>query len=180
MTAKAAPPTVPVTSPEPPYSPVPDHDPTAVVAHPHWCDPARCTATPAAAMGEAHRGTPVTITAGRALEDLTVTATLYQAHAPWLTAVLVTLDIAGLDEQWKPATLNATVTVEQAGNVARVLAELAECGAAWQARQTDDYLSALQARVRASGRTGTSSDHDDPTGGAPESSAGSHGPGVAA
>jgi hypothetical protein len=84
MTARSAPATAPVIPPELPYSPVPDHDPTAVVAHPDWCDLALCTATPAAAIGEAHRGTPVTVTAGHALEDLTVTAGLYQAHAPWL------------------------------------------------------------------------------------------------
>jgi hypothetical protein len=49
-------------------------------------------------MGEAHRGAPVTVTVGSALDDLTVTASLYQAHAPWLTAVLVTLAMTGLDE----------------------------------------------------------------------------------
>src|SRR5262249_50412896 len=135
MTARTTPATVPVTLPEPPYSPVPDPDTTtAVVAHPGWCAPARCTATPAATTGEAHRGTPVTVTAGRALDDLPVRASLYQAHVPWLTAVLVTLDMTGRDEHWQPAALTATVTVEQAGDLARVLADLAASGAAWQTR----------------------------------------------
>jgi hypothetical protein len=180
MTARTTPATAPMTCLEPSYSPVPDPDPTAVVAHPDWCDPARCTATPVATRGEAHHGTPVTVTAGRALDDLTVTASLYRAHARWLTAVLVTLDMAGLDEHWKPATLTATVTVEQAGDLARVLADLAASGAAWQTRQTEDYLSALQTKVQARSRAGTRSHHDDLTGGASAPNAGSYGPGGAA
>jgi hypothetical protein len=68
--------------------------------------------------------------------------------------------MTGRDEHWKPVTLTATVSVEQAGDLARVLADLAASGAAWQTRQTEDYLTALQAKVRARGRAGTSSDHD--------------------
>jgi hypothetical protein len=178
VTARITPAMGPVTPPEPPYSPVPG--PAAVVAHPDWCDQARCTATPAATMGEAHRGAPVTVTAGGALDDLTVTVSLYQAYAPWLTAVLVKLDVTGRDEHCKPAAMTAAVTIEQAGDLARVLAGLAASGTAWQTRLTEDYLSALQAEVRARGHAGTSPDHSDLTGGASGPTARSHGPAGAA
>jgi hypothetical protein len=140
MTARTAPATAPMTPPGPPRDAAPD----PAVAHPDWCDPARCTATPAATKGEAHRGTAATVTAERPLGDLTVTASLYQAHAPWLTSVLVELDISGRDEHWQPARLAATVTVEQAGDLARVLADLAADGAV---RPTADDSSAVRAEV---------------------------------
>jgi hypothetical protein len=77
--------------------------------------------------------------------------------------------------------VTATVTIEQAGDLARVLADLAASGAAWQTRLTEDYLTALQAEVRARGHAGTSSpDRSDLIGGASGPTAGSHGPAGAA
>lgn len=38
-----------------------------MVEHPRWCDPARCTVTPAAAAGEAHHGRPVTVVAAHGI-----------------------------------------------------------------------------------------------------------------
>lgn len=180
MTTPTAPLTAPVTPAEPPYGPVPDTDGTAVVAHPDWCDPTRCTADLATTMGGAHLGTPITITAGGALDDLTVTVGLYQAHARWLTAVLVRLDMTGRGEHWQPATLTATVSVEEVGDLARILTDLAASGSAWQTRQTEDYLTAQRAHVHAKRRAGTSSNHDDPTGRASDSSARNCGSGGAA
>ena len=144
MTARTQSSTAPMTRPEPPRDDASSSATDTVVTHPDWCDPARCAATLAAAMGEAHRSTPVRVTAVSGLGDLTVTASLYQVHARWLTSVLVALDISGRDEHWQPATLAATVTVEQAGNLARVLADLAADGAAWQTRQADGYLPAVR------------------------------------
>lgn len=140
MTARTTPATAPVTPPEPPCDAVPG----PAIAHPDWCDPVRCTATPAAAKGEAHRGTPAAVTAERPLGNLTVTASLYQVHAPWLTDVLVELTLSGRDEHWQLAAVAATVTVEQASDLARSLVDLATDGSA---RQTADDSSAVRTEV---------------------------------
>lgn len=50
------------------------------IRHPEWRQPGHCAATPAAGMGEAHRGEPVMITVP-GLYTLTVTASLYKANA---------------------------------------------------------------------------------------------------
>lgn len=143
MTARNTPATAPTTAPEPPRTTAAALSPTSL-PHPDWCDLDRCTATKAAAKGEAHRSTPITITAERPLGDLTVTASLYQAHARWLTSVLVELDICGRDERWQPARLAATITVEQAGDLARALGDLATSGIAGHTRQRADDPSAVR------------------------------------
>jgi hypothetical protein len=117
---------------------------TAIVAHPEWCDPARCTATEETATGEAHRSRPATITANFGQTDLTVTANLYQAHAPWLTSVLVKLDVSGLNHDYAPVTGAATLTVEQASHLADLLTAIAAQAAAWQDRQTAECLARLR------------------------------------
>jgi hypothetical protein len=99
--------------------------PNHPIEHPEWCDPARCTATPAAVMGEAHRGSPVTITAANSLVNLAVAGSLYQAHARWQTCMFVQLDVTGLLHDWQPVTGTATLTVEDATVLGRMLTDLA-------------------------------------------------------
>jgi hypothetical protein len=120
---------------------------TAIVAHPEWCDPARCTATEETATLESHRSRTATITANFGLADLTVTANLYQAYAPWLTSVLIKLDVSGLNHDYAPVSGAATLTVEQVRDLAGLLSAIAAQVAAWQDRQTAEYRAALHRAV---------------------------------
>jgi hypothetical protein len=119
-----------------------DSGPSAV-RHPEWCHTDRCTATLTAAIGEAHRGEPVTIIVD-GLYSLTVTASLYKPHARWLTEVFVELDIAGLDDDPRPVRGTATVPAHRVGEIGRALVDLAARGSAEQRREIDDYLARLR------------------------------------
>jgi hypothetical protein len=119
-----------------------DSGPPAV-RHPEWCHTDRCTATPAAAVGEAHRGEPVTITLD-GLYSLTVAASLYKPHARWLTEVYIELDIAGLDDGWRPVRGTATMPAHRAGEIGRALLDLAARGSADQRQEIDEHLVTLR------------------------------------
>lgn len=73
-----------------------------------------------------------------------MTASLLQAYALWPTSVLVELDLSGCDEHWRPAALAATPTADHAGDLARVLADLAADGAV---RPTADDSSAVREKL---------------------------------
>jgi hypothetical protein len=122
-----------------------DSGPPAV-RHPEWCHTDWCTATPAAAVGEAHRGEPVTITLD-GLYSLTVAASLYKPHARWLTEVYLELDIAGLDDGWRPVRGTATVPADRVCEIGRALVDLAARGSADQRREIDEHLARLRTEV---------------------------------
>lgn len=117
---------------------------TVTVTHPDWCDHARCTAALTACTGEAHRSAPVTVTGNAGLTKLTVTASLHQSHAPWLTSVLVVLDVTGLDHDFQPVGGTATLTVGQVADLGAMLAAVAKKGAVWQDQQITEHLAALR------------------------------------
>ena len=118
------------------------------VQHPAWCDRTRCTATPSASTGEAHRSTPTTFTAPASTSlRLEVTASLYQAHAQWLTATYVDLEFSGLERDWLPISASLHLTTNHAVELGRFLADLGEVGEAEQAAQVQAYLSAVSKEV---------------------------------
>jgi hypothetical protein len=118
------------------------------VEHPSWCDRARCTATPAAGLGKAHRNTPATFTADVLMGRLDVTASLTQAHAQWLTTPYVSLEFVGLEHDWMPVTGIVRLTAEQAADLGRFLSELADTAEVDHAAQVAANLSTLREGVR--------------------------------
>jgi hypothetical protein len=58
--------------------------------------------------------------------------------------VFVILDVAGLDHNFQPVAGTATLTVDQATDVAAMLTGLAQRGAAWQDRQCKEHLAAMR------------------------------------
>jgi predicted DNA-binding transcriptional regulator YafY len=81
-----------------------------------------------------------------------VTASLYQAHAPWPTSTYIKVDVEGADgggsgigESRSSGTV--TLTVEQAADLARGLGHLAGQGAASQERQTSEGIQQLSGQV---------------------------------
>ncbi|WP_432824757.1 hypothetical protein [Dactylosporangium sp. CA-092794] len=99
-------------------------------------------------MGEAHRSTPTTFSApGSASQRLEVTASLYQAHARWLTATYVDLEFSGLERDWLPISASLHLTTDHAAELGGFLANLSQIGEAEQAAQVQAYLSALTKEV---------------------------------
>src|SRR6266498_3429725 len=103
--------------------------------HPDWCDRNRCTATLPAVMGGAHRSAPTKFAAEASLTRLEVTASLYQAHARWLTATYVDLDFFGLEHDWTPISASLHLTTDHARELGRFLTDLSQIGEAEQAAQ---------------------------------------------
>jgi hypothetical protein len=119
-----------------------------LVQHLAWCDRNRCTATPSASMGGAHRSTPTTFTAPAGLgQRLEVTASLYQAHTRWLTATYVDLEFFGLEHDWLPISASLHLTTDHSVELGRFLTDLSQIGEAEQAAQVQAYLSALSKEV---------------------------------
>jgi hypothetical protein len=119
-----------------------------VVAHPTWCDRARCTATPAATIGETRQSTPARFTADVLAGHLDLTATLSQAHTPWLTTPYVNLEFVELEQDRMPVTGTVRLIAEQAADLGRFLSELAGTATSARAAQVAAYLSALREEVR--------------------------------
>jgi hypothetical protein len=116
----------------------------APVTHPEWCQPARCTATPARCKGEAHNGDPVTVTVD-GFSGLTVAASLHKPHAPWLTEVYVEVEFSGLTgDDWLPVRGRATVAAHRMVEVGQALLDLARRASAAQQQEIDDYLARLR------------------------------------
>jgi hypothetical protein len=115
--------------------------------HPEWCHIGRCTATPACAMGEAHRSEPVSVTVA-GVYPVTVTMSLYRANAPWLTEVFVDVEVSGLVDDWREVGGSARVPAHQAAEVGRVLVELAGRGCADQDREVAEVLAGLPVEPR--------------------------------
>ena len=115
--------------------------------HPEWCHSGRCAATPACAMGEAHRSEPVSVTVAGAY-PVTVTMSLYRANAPWLTEVFVDVEVSGLVDDWREVGGSARVPAHQAAEVGRVLVELAGRGCADQDREVAEVLAGLPVEPR--------------------------------
>ena len=121
---------------------------TSDIRHPEWCDPTRCTATPTAATGEAHRGTPTTLTIAPTLfPPLFVHVSLYRAHAPWLTTVFVELELSGHDPVDQLASLRVTVPAHKADEIGQLLCGIAERAAVDQNEEIQRHLASLRGRV---------------------------------
>lgn len=115
-----------------------------LLQHPAWCDRNRCTATRSASTEEAHRSTPTTFSApGSASQRLEVTASLYQAHARWLTATYVDLEFSGPERNWLPISASLHLTTDHAVALGQFLTDLSQIGEADQAAQVQSYLSTL-------------------------------------
>src|SRR5262245_25474453 len=115
------------------------------IRHPEWCDPARCTATPTAATGEAHRSAPTTLTIGETVfAPLSVGVSLYKAHAPWLTEVYVELELSGHSPDYQPASLRATVPAHKAGEIGQLLCGVAARASADQKEEIQRYLASFR------------------------------------
>jgi len=114
---------------------------TGTVEHPSWCDRARCTATPATTTEGAHRSTPANLKADALGGRLTVTASLIQAHARWLTAPYVAVEFVGLEHDWTPVRGAVELTPEGAAALGRFLSELADTAEVDHAAQVAAYLS---------------------------------------
>ena len=106
------------------------HDP---VPHPAWCDRAACTATPSATTGEVHRSAMISVVIRGPMSQMTVTGWLVQAHAPWLTSVLIQLDVAGVtpdtsetaDDGWSVSG-TVTMSLEGAAELTGLLGDLVQ------------------------------------------------------
>jgi len=99
-------------------------------------------------MGGAHRSVPTMFTAPASLSRrLEVTASLYQAHARWLTATYVDLEFSGLERDWLPINASLLLTTDHAVALGRFLTDLGQIGEAEQAAQVQSYLSALSKEV---------------------------------
>jgi hypothetical protein len=118
------------------------------VEHPAWCDRARCTATPATTTGQAHRSTPANLTADALGGRLSVTASLVQAHARWLTAPYVVVEFVGLEHDWMPVRGAVELTHEGAAKLGRFLSELAVTAEVDHSAQVAAYLATLGEGMR--------------------------------
>ena len=116
------------------------HDRNQTVTHPKWCDFRRCTASSEHIHG-AHRGAPVSYKTGASLAPFEVTAALYQAHAPWLTALYVELEFSGLDHDWKAPRGTVCLTAEQALDLGRFLTDLGQAAVTDYGAQIESHLS---------------------------------------
>jgi hypothetical protein len=123
------------------------HDRNLTVTHPDWCDRDRCTAASPTTMGGAHRGTPTKYAADGSPGRLEITANLYQAHAPWLTALYVDLELSGLEHDWTPVNGAAHLTPDQALELGRFLTDLGQTAVTDYAAQVEACLSALSKGV---------------------------------
>jgi hypothetical protein len=126
-----------------------DSPPEHLVDHPDWCDLARCTATSAVAVDEAHRGTPQKVTFRGIYSQLEITASLSQAHCRWSTDVYVDLDVRGLLHEHQHAQGRAAFPVDKLAAIARMLTDLATAGQAWTDRQVDKELAAVRRGISA-------------------------------
>ena len=77
------------------------------------------------------------------LAPLTISASLYKAHAPWLTEAYVDLDLSGLGTEYQPASLHATIPAHRAGEVGHLLCGLASRASAGQKEEIHQYLASL-------------------------------------
>ncbi len=92
-------------------------------------------------MGGAHRSTPTTFTALAGLgQRLEVTASLYQAHARWLTATYVDLEFSGLKRDWMPISASLHLTTDHAVELGRFLTDLGQIGEAEHVAQVQSNL----------------------------------------
>jgi hypothetical protein len=78
---------------------------------------------------------------------LEVTASLYQAHARWMTATYLNLELSGLERDWMPISARLDLASEDAVALGRFLTDLAQIGEDEQAARMQAYLSALSSRV---------------------------------
>jgi hypothetical protein len=115
------------------------------IRHPDWCDAARCTATPAATMGEAHRSVPASLVSHDPY-GVNVTASLHKPYAPWLTEVYVDLQVTGLADDFMPVQGSSLVPAHRAAQTGQALVDLAARGSADQ--QRDRRLPAPAAHGR--------------------------------
>jgi hypothetical protein len=74
---------------------------------------------------------------------LEVTASLYQAHARWLTATYVDLEFSGPERNWLPISASLHLTTDHAVALGQFLTDLSQIGEADQAAQVQSYLSTL-------------------------------------
>lgn len=116
------------------------------VMHPHWREPTACTATAAVAKGEAHRGSPTTVSVWSLFGTLELTARLLQAHCRWSTDVYVDLDVRGLYHDYQATGGRAAFPVENLTKLVGMLADLAAAGKAWRDRQVAEELDAIGLR----------------------------------
>lgn len=124
-----------------------------LVPHPAWCDRAACTASFSAATGETHRSSTISVSAPGLISQVEVTGGLVQAHAPWLTSVLVRLDVAGIvpdtsrtaDEGWSVSG-TMTLSLEAAAELAGLLGGLLEQATQGQDRYAQTHRAWQDAR----------------------------------
>jgi|SRR5947209_3530600 len=122
------------------------HDPRQSPIRPSWCDPHLCTATSETEIGGAHRGAPATYNA-EAVPSLEVTASLYQAHAPWLTALFVDIEFTGLDHDFQSISGKAHITADKALELGQFLTEVGQTTVEDYDAQVDACLPAISKEV---------------------------------
>src|SRR5947207_6981195 len=123
------------------------HPPAAVRSSRHrGATPYRWTATPEAAIGEAHRGAPEAV-AVDGISRVEIGASWSRAHAPWLTATYVRLQVGGRDHDFMSVSGDGVPTTGQAAEIGRLLADLDAMARAADAAQTQAYPHVLGAEV---------------------------------
>ena len=105
--------------------------------------------TDIAKMGGVHHGALTRYTTGMGRDRLEVTASLYQAHAPWLTGQYVDIEFSGLEHDWRPITATLLVAADQAVELGRFVTDLGQVAAADYAAQVQAGLSALARKTGA-------------------------------
>lgn len=81
------------------------------------------------------------------LDPLTISVSLYKAHAPWLTEVYVELDLSGHGPDYQLASLRATVPAHKAGEIGQLLCGVAARASADQKEEFQRYLASLGGQV---------------------------------
>ncbi len=79
---------------------------------------------------------------------LSVTASMVQAHARWLTDPYVSVELVGLEHDWMPVSGAVELTPEGAADLGRLLSELAGTAETERAAAVAAYLATLGEGVR--------------------------------
>ncbi|MBT8225621.1 MAG: hypothetical protein HKP61_16855 [Dactylosporangium sp.] len=78
---------------------------------------------------------------------MVITASLYQAHAPWLTEVFVELRFDGLADGWTPVDGSMRIAARRVGEIGRMLCDLAEQAEASQKCEITERLAGWHREV---------------------------------
>jgi len=81
------------------------------------------------------------------LAPLTISASLYKAHAPWQAEAYVELDLSGLGADYQPASLHVTIPAHRAGEIGQLLCGLASRASATQKDEIQRYLASFGGQV---------------------------------